>query len=96
MIDTGCKPGNFSKSQMTTQAIPLSPSHEIQVHSRISSNSEKVGIARISRLTNEWEGNTWHENACHVAPKERTLSTWVESKCHTSILHERIVVGKWA
>ena len=38
----------------------------------------------------------WHEDACHVAPEERTLGTWVEAKCHTSILHERIVVGKWA
>ena len=28
-----------------------------------------------------------------MAPEERTLDTWVEAKCHTSILHERIVVG---
>ena len=60
---------------------------------RIRRRSE---FACISRQTDEWEGDTWHEDACHVAPEERTLSTWVEAKCHTSILHERIVVGKWA
>ena len=38
----------------------------------------------------------WHEDACYMAPEERTLGTEVEAKCHTSILHKRIVVGKWA
>ena len=40
MIDyrynTGYKPGNFSRSWMTTHTMPLSSSHKIKVHSRIS------------------------------------------------------------
>ena len=51
MIDTSSKPGNFSRSRMTTRVIPLSSSCEIYVHSRILSNSKKVGI--LSRLTDE-------------------------------------------
>ena len=78
---------------MTTQDIPLillTKSKYIVEFRQISRRSE-LHVFRDKRINERVT-----RSACHVEPKERTLGTLVEAKCHTSILHERIVVGKWA